>query len=484
MSDAFPALVPNGEGLNRYPGEPGALRKRMAEVYGVAEAQVLPVRGATHGLELLVRRAFRDGFETVFGESELLSRLAAIYGLEIAEQGRKTAFRLVGSPDRLGRQLSYAEARVAAVDAQPRLLVVDESAVEFAAEPSLASQVEELPNLVVLRSLSLAYGLAGARCGAVIARPAIIGRLAELLEPYPLPVPTQKAAEAALSPSRALAVQARIDLVKGERARMRDALAGSPAVKDVIAGDGPFLIVAPADLKATEAALARFGAPGTKVPEGLRFDVGTVEANERVLAAFGASLAASTRRRAETVRDTKETRIAVTVDLDAARPVKVETGVGFFDHMLEQVATHGGFSLSLGCEGDLHIDAHHTIEDCMLAFGAALKAALGDKRGIGRFGFVLPMDETEAKVSVDLGGRPYCVFEGAFEASHIGDYPTEMTGHCFRSLAESLGAAVHVEVKGGNDHHKTEACFKALGRALRQAVRVEGGDIPSTKGVI
>jgi histidinol-phosphate aminotransferase/imidazoleglycerol-phosphate dehydratase/histidinol-phosphatase len=152
--------------------------------------------------------------------------------------------------------------------------------------------------------------------------------------------------------------------------------------------------------------------------------------------------------------------------------------------MLDQVAAHGGFSLVLSCDGDLEIDAHHSVEDCAIALGTALREALGDKRGIGRFGFALPMDEAEAQVLIDLSGRPFSRFEGAFAASHIGDYPTEMTAHVFRSLAESMGAAIHVKVEGENDHHKTEACFKAFGRALRQAIRMEGDALPSTKGVL
>jgi imidazoleglycerol phosphate dehydratase HisB len=187
---------------------------------------------------------------------------------------------------------------------------------------------------------------------------------------------------------------------------------------------------------------------------------------------------------AEASRETKETRIAVRVDLDGAPSAKVKTGVGYFDHMLEQIAKHGGFDLTLMCEGDTEVDAHHTIEDCMLALGSALKTALGDKRGIQRYGFALPMDEAEAEALIDLSGRPYAVFEGAFAAATLGDYPTEMTAHAFRSLAETMGAAIHVKVRGENDHHKTEACFKAFARALRQAIRVEGDDLPSTKGVL
>jgi histidinol dehydrogenase len=190
------------------------------------------------------------------------------------------------------------------------------------------------------------------------------------------------------------------------------------------------------------------------------------------------------RRRADVARETRETKIAVSVDLDKQTPPSVKTGVGFYDHMLEQIAQHGGLALSLRCEGDLKVDPHHTIEDCALALGQALKQALGERRGIARFGFVLPMDEAEAKVSIDLGGRPYLVFEGAFAQAQLGEYPTQMTEHVFRSLSQSMGAAIHVAVTGANDHHKTEACFKAFGRALRQAIAIEGATLPSTKGVI
>ena len=189
-------------------------------------------------------------------------------------------------------------------------------------------------------------------------------------------------------------------------------------------------------------------------------------------------------RSAEIVRDTKETQIAAAVDLGNTAPRKIATGIPFYDHMLDQVAAHGGFSLVLSCDGDLQIDPHHSIEDCAIALGTALSKALGDKRGIRRFGFALPMDEAEAQVLIDLSGRPYCQFEGDFASTSIGEYPTQMTPHVFRSLADSMGAAIHVKVEGENDHHKTEACFKAFGRALRDAIRLEGDALPSTKGVL
>ena len=189
-------------------------------------------------------------------------------------------------------------------------------------------------------------------------------------------------------------------------------------------------------------------------------------------------------RRASFRRETKETRIQIDLDLDAESPIQVSTGHGFFDHMIEQLAKHGGFALHLDCKGDLHIDEHHTVEDCALALGGALRQALGDKRGIGRYGFLLPMDEARVQVAIDLSGRPYAVFEGRFARTEVGGLATELVPHFFRSLGETLGAAIHVSVSGENTHHMVEACFKGVGRALRQALRREGEELPSTKGVL
>ena len=187
-------------------------------------------------------------------------------------------------------------------------------------------------------------------------------------------------------------------------------------------------------------------------------------------------------RIAEVVRYTKETRIKVHVDLDRQVDPVAHTGLGFFDHMLEQIGKHGGFALQITCEGDTKVDEHHTIEDCALALGTALREALGDKRGIARYGFLLAMDEAEAQVALDLSGRPYFVWEGSFNRERVGELPTELVPHFFRSLAETLGAALHIAVRGENSHHMIESCFKGVGRSLRQAIRLEGCELPSTKG--
>ncbi|MEX2496500.1 MAG: bifunctional histidinol-phosphatase/imidazoleglycerol-phosphate dehydratase HisB [Woeseia sp.] len=181
-------------------------------------------------------------------------------------------------------------------------------------------------------------------------------------------------------------------------------------------------------------------------------------------------------------RQTRETSIRVTVNLDIDAPISIHTGIGFFDHMLEQVAKHGGFSLRLECSGDLDVDEHHTVEDTAICLGNAMRRALGEKHGIGRYGFLLPMDESEAKVSLDLSGRGWLEFDGEFRRESVGGLPTELVPHFFRSFAEALGAALHIEVRGENAHHMVEACFKGVGRSLRRAIRRDGDAIPSTKG--
>jgi len=196
---------------------------------------------------------------------------------------------------------------------------------------------------------------------------------------------------------------------------------------------------------------------------------------------------ASNGRVAELARETKETQISVRVALDGTGQYDIATGVGFFDHMLEQLARHSLIDITLRAKGDLHIDAHHTVEDCGIALGQALAKALGERRGIRRYGAAeLPMDETLSRVALDISGRPYLVWRVAFPAPKVGEMDTELFREFFQALAQNAGLTLHVEtLYGANAHHIAESGFKALARALRAAIEIDpraGEAIPSTKG--
>jgi imidazoleglycerol-phosphate dehydratase/histidinol-phosphatase len=184
-------------------------------------------------------------------------------------------------------------------------------------------------------------------------------------------------------------------------------------------------------------------------------------------------------------RTTSETNISVEVCLDGTGENKISTRIGFFDHMLAQISKHSGINMNIVVQGDLNVDEHHSVEDTGLVIGDAIRQALGDKKGIERYGFVLPMDESLAQVALDIGGRSFCSFKATFEREKIGELPTELIEDFFRALADGLRANLHITVSGRNDHHKCEAIFKAVGRALRQAIfqNAQFSDIlPTTKG--
>ncbi|MBN1437400.1 MAG: imidazoleglycerol-phosphate dehydratase HisB [Sedimentisphaerales bacterium] len=195
------------------------------------------------------------------------------------------------------------------------------------------------------------------------------------------------------------------------------------------------------------------------------------------------------KRSAKIERKTNETDIKLELTLDGSGQYEINTGVGFFDHMLTHVAKHGLFDLKLNCVGDLHVDAHHTVEDVALALGGAFDKALGDKRGITRFGFaVVPMEDSLAEVAIDLCGRPCCVYNVDYCGDKVGDFDVELVSEFIRSITNTTKMNLHVNVPyGSNNHHIAEAIFKALGRALAQAVAIDkrrGDDVPSTKGTL
>ncbi|MDJ1497009.1 bifunctional histidinol-phosphatase/imidazoleglycerol-phosphate dehydratase HisB [Cytophagaceae bacterium DM2B3-1] len=192
-------------------------------------------------------------------------------------------------------------------------------------------------------------------------------------------------------------------------------------------------------------------------------------------------------RKAEITRNTKETQITISLNLDGTGKSDMHTGIGFFDHMLDQLAKHSGADLSIHVAGDLHIDEHHTIEDTALALGEAYLKALGDKRGTNRYGFLLPMDEALAQVGIDFSGRPWLVWDAEFKREKIGEMPTEMFFHFFKSFSDTAKCNLNIKVEGDNEHHKIEAIFKAFAKSIKMAVARDIKNLeslPSTKGVL
>ena len=508
-----PPPVVGASGYNRYPAQqPETLVQRLAGVYGVTPDQLMVGRGADEGIECLLRafcEADQDSILTCPPTFGYYKTCADIQGAGVVEvplsedyawdipaiidSAKAASVKMVFlcSPNNpTGNSLTREVVLKVCSAAPDTLIVVDEAYIEFSEQESLADQIGTVRNLVVLRTLSKAYALAGVRGGALLADPAVIELLLKVLPPYPIARPVEAAIMNALAPS-AMAVHAqRLEEALSERKRLAEGLAQSEYVERVYPSDANFILLAVKDDEALFAKLRQFN---VKIRDyrsttgRVRVSLGSPDENTIALQAFGVSKQAERSDRiGEMFRKTNETDISVRVNLDDVSQTKIETGIGFYDHMLEQISKHGGMGLTLSCEGDLHIDAHHTVEDTALAFGAALKQALGDKAGIGRYGYVIPMDETQAQVAIDLSGRPAAVFKGDFPTDHVGDFPVEMCPHFFESLAQTLGAAIHIDVKGDNSHHMIEACFKGVGRALRPALGIVGNsnEIPSTKGTL
>ena len=189
-------------------------------------------------------------------------------------------------------------------------------------------------------------------------------------------------------------------------------------------------------------------------------------------------------REATHERNTNETKIRIALNLDGSGKAQINTGIPFFDHMLDQLARHGNLDLEISAKGDLHIDEHHTIEDVAITLGETFSKALGDKRGIERYGFCLPMDDCLAQVAIDFGGRPWCAWDAEFRREKIGEMPAEMFFHFFKSFSDAAKCNLNIKAEGTNEHHKIEAIFKAFAKAIKMAVKRDGDHLPTTKGTL
>lgn len=378
------------------------------------------------------------------------------------------------------------------------IVVLDEAYIDFAEHEGFLPRLAEFPNLVVLQTLSKAWGMAGIRIGFAFAAPEIVGMMGRIKYPYSVNVITERLVLQELERSAVRAEQ--IATLIDERKRLVATLEKMPLIRRVFASDANFVLVRVDEPREVYNRLIERGIivrDRSKIAgcEGcLRLTVGTPDENAALVDAllnldkpFSAPVAPSATGRCVTVtRKSRETDITVTLDLDNTAGSHISTGLGFFDHMLDQIVHHGGFSLQLSAKGDLQVDEHHTIEDVALVLGEAFRRALGDKRGIGRYGFALPMDESRALVLLDFGGRIATRWDVKLKRERIGDVPTELFEHFFDSFAQAARCNLHIVARGRNEHHKVEGIFKAFARALRMAVERKPLDfsLPSSKGML
>ena len=383
------------------------------------------------------------------------------------------------------------------------IVVIDEAYVDFSEKESMLAEIPKYPNLVVLQTLSKSYGLAGLRVGMAWANEEIIAVLNKIKPPYNVNSLSQRTALAVVK--NKVEFSDNLLKIRHERARLVSELDKFTFVEKIHLSDANFLVVRFREAIKTYQYLAANGVivrnrSTVHLMEGcLRISVGSSTENSLLLQLLGnlengaetpsvketeVSEPAVNQRIGKVVRKTNETDIRVTINLDGTGKAEISTGLGFFDHMLQQIAVHGKTDLSVKVTGDLQVDEHHTIEDTALALGEAFAQALGNKKGIARYGFLLPMDDCLAQVAIDFGGRPWLVWDVDFTRENIGDTPTEMFMHFFKSFSDAAKCNLNIKAEGGNEHHKIEGVFKAFARAIRMAVAQTGTqELPSSKGV-
>jgi histidinol-phosphate aminotransferase len=513
--------------VNRYPDSHNQLlRSKMAAARGLSPRQVFAASGSDEVIDLMIRAVCQPGSDSIiifpptYGMYQVA---AAINQVGVVESPLTADFQLDETDwkEKAGSQVKIAfvchpnnptgntqarESIESLLSGFDGLVVVDEAYIDFCPEHSCVPLLAKYPNLVVMQTLSKAYGLAGARVGFAFGDATLIGVLQKIKPPYNISGPSARLALLAIENSSWVRREA--SNINDRRQWLKRQLGEIPGVKKIFPSQTNFLLVQVDDASRTYTGLLERGVvvrDRSKLrgcESCLRVTVGTEAENLQLVAAwrelagmahtqpsydweavFGKQAGA---RKAFIQRYTAETRIDLTLDLDQQLSLPIETGIGFFDHMLEQIARHGGISLGVSCRGDLHVDEHHTVEDVGIALGQALKQALGKKANINRYGFVLPMDESYAQVLVDLSGRAHLQWDVAFAMERIGQLPTELISHFFGTLASNMEATIHVKAEGVNEHHKCEAVFKAFARALGQAVRMDERNpgMPSTKGML
>ena len=482
--------IPIGESfarLNEYP--PGGYRElhaAAASYVGARPEQIVLGSGSDSLIHVIARTYLGAGRRAAIVDPPTYSLYAIagqIEGSEVvncslagALEAEAAVIWICNPHNPLGSVYPCEEIIALAKRRPDALVVIDEAYVEYGAE-TMVPFLDEAPNCVVLRTLSKAFGFAALRVGYAVCADEVAEELRKRSEPAPISAPSARIAAAALNDPR-LDVEETV----AERARVRDALLA--AGFDCPPSAGNFLLLRVGDADALAEELESKGLVLRRYPNGLRFTVRLPAENDRLLEALGAGAAPSTRRTGLVVRTTAETSVRVSLALDGQGSTRIDTGVGFLDHLLTLFAFHGRIDLEILAGGDLEVDEHHTVEDVLAALGEALALALGARTGLSRYGSAtVPMDEARATAAVDLGSRPHAEVALAFTGERVGGLALSLLPHALERFAMQGRFTLHVEASGADDHHVAEAAFKALGRALAGACASAGTQaITSTKG--
>ncbi|MBS4013094.1 MAG: histidinol-phosphate transaminase [Bacteroidetes bacterium] len=369
------------------------------------------------------------------------------------------------------------------------IVFIDEAYIEFSDTPSFAKEVTSVPNIIVSRTLSKAYGIAGARVGAGFANKQVISLFTKTKYPYNVSKLNLKAAIDILRDKDEFE-RIRLAIII-QREFLEKELSSLGFVKKVFPTDANFILIEVENAQKVYSGLAEIGiivrTRDSELKNCIRITVGSPYENKQLIEALKTLDKKDIlgTRESAIKRQTNETNVDVVINIDGSGKSFISTGLNFFDHMLEQIAKHGNIDINITAVGDIMTDEHHTVEDVGIILGEAFNNAIGNKNGIERYGFLLPMDDSLAQVAIDFGGRPYLVWDVSFRREMIGDMPTELFEHFFKSFSDNAKCNINIKAEGENDHHKIEAIFKAFAKSVRQAVsKTNDNSIPSTKGIL